>query len=179
MEAMTVRRQANAGLAQLTIVGGALLVIQAIASAFIDQSTNYSATTGDLLSDGLLGAGLLVTLAGLDSLRRTLAPRFGWFALAGQAAITLAIVATIAAAHEVLDGVYIAGTAAWLVGTVAMAVVAARTRGVDKLVVILPVACVLSLALADTGGALLLGALWIVVGSRLRVDRAGDGLQGP
>jgi hypothetical protein len=146
-----------------------VLLAQAVAAAVTEQTDRYSATTGDVLSDALLGAGLLLSLAGLEALRRSLAPRMGALAIAGQAAIVLAIAATIVAGHEALDAVYVVGTVAWLAGMVGIAVAGIRSGQRQwRVAIALPAAGVIALALADAGGAVLLGILWLVLGVSIR-----------
>ena len=175
MEAMTTRTSVSrASLGRLAIAGGAVLVVQAVAAAATKQNTHYAASTGDALSDVLLGAGLLLALACVEALRRILSPRVGGLAVAGQAALVVSIAATIAAGHEVLDAVYIAGTVAWFAGLVAIAVGAWRSgdRGWWPAIP-LPLAALVALALADAGGAVLLGLAFVVLGARaLRTSSA-------
>jgi hypothetical protein len=170
MEAMTIgQERRKPGLGALAIGGGVILVAQAIAAAVTEQSSRYSGTTGDVLSDGLLAAGLLLALGGLELARRTLAPSTGALAIAGQAAIVVAIAATVVAGREVLDAVYIIGAVAWLVGSIGIAF--AAWRSADRRwrpAVALPIAALAALGLADVGGPVLLGLIWLVLGTRFR-----------
>jgi len=172
MEATIVRRETRRPeLGTLALAGAILLLAQALAAAVTQQSgyPNYAGTTGDVLADALFAAGLLVGLAGLEAARRALAPRLGALAIVGQAALVIAILATVAANHDTLGGVYVAGTIAWLTGLVAIAVAAVRSRDALWLPAIaLPPAGFSALAIGDAGGAVLLGLAWLVLGTRLR-----------
>ena len=167
MTASTPQRQATIG--TVAMGGGLLLIAQAVAAAFTEQSASYSGTTGDALSDVLLGTGLILTLAGQEGLRRTLAPRSGALAMAGQTALVIAIAATVAGGRELLDPVYIVGAICLFAGSIGQAVAAARSRDPRwRPMLALPVAAVIALALADTGGAALLGLVWVLVGRVLQ-----------
>lgn len=170
MEAMAMRSEREcSGLGLIVALGGLVLVAQAVAAAVTQQSEKYSGTTGDILSDALLGLGLLVSLAGLEALRRALAPRIGAVAIVGQAAIVVAIGATIAVGHEALDAVYVVGTLAWLTGLMGIAVAAVRSGEARwRPAMALPVVGVLALALVNEGGAILLGVVWLILGVTIR-----------
>jgi hypothetical protein len=161
--------QTKSTLGTVAIGGGLLLIIQAVAAAFTDQNESYSGSTGDAVSDVLLGSGLVLTLAALEALRHQLAPRLGALAIAGQAAIVIAIAATVVADREVLDPVYIAGAAAWLVGLIGLAVTAGRSGDARwRPAIVLPLAAFIALGLADVGGAALLGLVWVLLGRELQ-----------
>ncbi len=176
MEAMAERDEGGrSALGVLAIGGGGLLVTQAVAAAVTKQSTHYSATTGDVLSDGLLAAGLLMALAGLEAARRTFAPRTVALAMAGQTAIVIAILATVAAGSEALNAVYVIGTVAWVAGLVGVAVASARSGDARwRPAIALPVVGLVALALADAGGAVLLGLIWLSLGVRVGRPRSSD-----
>jgi hypothetical protein len=168
MEAMAMTGAATRpGLRMLTSAGGLVLLAQGVAAATSEQHDRYAGSTGDLLSDGLLGAGLLLTLAGLERLRRRLSPRMAGLAIAGQVALVVSTLATVAAGHEVLDAVFIGGTLAWIAGLAGVAIAAARTRErMWRPAVALPLVGLVALAFADAGGAALLGLVWLVLGTR-------------
>jgi hypothetical protein len=170
MEASTMRRQRTLPtLTGLAALSGVVLVAQAVVAALTDQNDRYAGSTGDALADSLLAAGLLLSLAGLVALRRTLARRTGALAIAGQATIVLAIAVTIAAGRESLDAVYIVGTVAWIVGLLGVAFLALRSHDPRyRPAVALPVAGLLALGLADSGGAVLLGLTWLVLSAGMR-----------
>jgi len=142
-----------------------VLIAQAVAAALTDQHAHYQGSTGDLLSDGLLCAGLVLVLPGLHRLGATLAPRFGLAAVLGQGAVAISIAATVAVGHEALDVVYIIGAAALLIGSIAIAARAWYSQ--YRVAVALPMAIVAAFALADAGGAILLGLIWLALGARL------------
>lgn len=170
MEAIAMRTEREkSSLGLLAVFGGVVLAAQAVAAAVTDQSGKYSATTGDVLSDALLGAGLLISLAGLEALRRALAPRMGAVAIAGQAAIVVAIGATIAAGHEALNVVYVVGAVAWLIGLIGIAVTAGRSGDTRwRPAMALPLVGFVALGLADAGGAVLLGIVWLILGLAIK-----------
>jgi hypothetical protein len=146
------------------LAAGALLIAQGVAAALTRQTETYAPTTGDVLSDGLLAAGLLVALAALDGLRRLTAPRWGVLAMAGQAAIVVAIAASMAAERDILDWLYIAGTVGWIAGQIGMVVAVVRGgRPELRPALALPLASLTALALSDSGGAILLGLTWMVL----------------
>ena len=161
----------RSGLKVLAIVGGVLLVAQAIATAATEQNEKYAGSTGDVLSDGLLAAGLLLTLAGLEALRRTLSATMGALAIAGQLALLISIIATMAAGREALDAVFVVGTLAWLVGLIGIAITAGSGDRNWRPALALPVAGIAALGFADAGGAVLLGLVWLV----LAVQPGADG----
>ncbi len=169
MEAMAMRTQAaRPGLRALAIGGGILFVAQAVAAAVTEQNEKYAGSTADVLSDGLLAAGLLLSLAGLDALRRMLSARMATVAIGGQLALLISIAGTIAAGREALDALFVVGALVWLVGLVGIAVAVGRSgerRWRPSLA--LPLAGIAALAFADTGGAVLLGLLWLVLAPRL------------
>jgi hypothetical protein len=173
MEAMVARGASGraAGLGTLAVGGGILLVAQAVFAALTEQSSypDYAGTTGDAVSDVLFAAGLLVGLAAIEAVRRVLAPRVGVLAMAGQAGLVVASLATVAAGREALVLVYVLGTIAWLTGLVGIAVAAFRSRSNLRLPAIaLPAAAFAAVAFTNAGGAVLLGLVWLVLGTRLR-----------
>lgn len=172
MEAMARTNQADRpGLKILAIGGGVLLVAQAIATAATEQNEKYAGSTGDVLSDGLLAAGLLLTLAGLEALRRTLSARMGALAIGGQLALLISIVATMAAGREALDIVFVIGALAWLVGLIGIAVTAGRSGDRNwRPALPLPLAAIAALGFADAGGAVLLALVWLALAVRLGAD---------
>lgn len=165
MEAMALQRKASIpGVRMLTTIGAVMLVAQGVAAAVTEQNTRYGGSTGDILADGLLAGGLLLTLAGLEALRRVLSPRAAALATAGQIALVVAILATVAAGRELLDGVFIVGTLAWLAGLIGIAVTAARTRERRwRTAIALPLTGLAALAFAEAGGAVLLGLVWLAL----------------
>lgn len=169
MEAMAMTKETGrASLKTVAIGGGILLVVQAVAAAATEQSEKYAGSTGDVLSDGLLAAGLLLTLAGLEALRRALSARMGALAIAGQLALVISVVATMAAGGEALDVVFVIGTLAWLIGLIGIAVVAGRSGDRHwRPALALPLAGIAALGLADSGGVVLLGLVWLVLAARL------------
>ena len=171
MGAIAMERHATKlGLKALAIGGGVLFVAQAAAAAATEQNEKYAGSSADLLSDGLLAAGLLLSLAGLQALRRMLRARTATLAIGGQLALLISIAATIAAGREALDALFVAGALAWLAGLTGTAVAAARSRDRRwRPALALPPAGIAALALADAGGAALLGLLWLVLTARLRV----------
>jgi hypothetical protein len=155
-------------LRRAALATGCLLIAQGVAAALTRQNESYAGTTGDLLSDGLLAVGLIAGLVPLNMVRKRTTPRWGMLAMAGEAAIALAIVATIAAGRDILDGLYIAGTAAWIAGLIAIAVHVVRHRQAElRPAIALPLASLVALALTDAGGAILLGVAWIVLQARV------------
>jgi hypothetical protein len=58
------RTAVRPGVRMLTTFGAVVLVAQGVAAAATEQNTKYAGSTGDALSDGLLAAGLLLTLGG-------------------------------------------------------------------------------------------------------------------
>ena len=169
MEAIGMRGGAStAGLAKAAIGGGVLLMAQAVAAAVTEQNEKYAGSTADVLSDGLLAAGLLLTLAGLEALRRALSAGMATLALAGQLALLISIAATIAAGREALDPFYVVGALTWLVGLIGIAVAAGRSGERRwRAALALPLAGVAALAFADVGGAVVLGLVWPVLAARL------------
>lgn len=175
MEAMAIRTSSTRSVAgALSVLGGLVLIGQAVAATLTDQNTSYRGSTGDVLADALLGAGLLLVLPGLQRLGATLPTRLGTLAVVGQAAIVVAIAATIAAGREALDIVYVVGAAALIVGSTGLAITSLRSRVAGwRPAIGLPIATVAALALTDAGGAVLLGLLWLLLGSDL-TRRAAD-----
>lgn len=173
MQAMTVDRTASRpSVRMLTTVGGVVLVAQGVAAAATEQNTKYAGSTGDALSDGLLAAGLLLTLAGLEALRRVLSRRMGAAAIVGQVALLISILATMAAGREALDAVFVIGTLVWLVGLIAIAIAAARTGERSwRAAIALPLAALAALAFQDAGGGALLGLVWLVLSARSATQR--------
>jgi hypothetical protein len=177
MEAMVARGATGraAGLGTLAVGGGILLVAQAVFAALTEQSSypNYAGTTGDAVSDVLFAAGLLVGLAAIEAVRGALAPRIGVLAMAGQAGLVVASLATVAANREALDLIYVLGTIAWLTGLVGVAASAFRSHSTLRSPVLaLPPAAFAAVAFTNAGGAVLLGLVWLLLGARLR--RGGD-----
>lgn len=168
MEAIAIDRTAvRPSVRMLTTLGAVVLVAQGVAAAATEQNTKYAGSTGDALSDGLLAAGLLLTLAGLDALRRALSRRMAAAAIVGQVALLISILATVAAGHEALDAVFVAGTLVWLVGLIAIAIAAARSRQrIWRAAIALPLAGLAALAFQDAGGGALLGLVWLVLSAR-------------
>lgn len=112
----------------------------------------------------MLAAGLLLTLGGLEALRRGLSPAA---AMEGQVALLISILATVAAGREALDAVFVVGTLVWLVGLIGIAIAAARTGERSwRAAIALPLAGLAALALQDAGGAALLGLVWLVLSPR-------------
>lgn len=173
MEAMAINSAAvSPGVRTITTVGGLVLVAQGVAAAATEQNTKYAGSTGDALADGLLAAGLLLTLAGLEALRRALSPRIAALAIVGQVALMISILATMAAGHEALDAVFVAGAVAWLVGLIGIAINAARPRERPwRATIALPLAGLAALAFHDAGGGALLGLVWLVLGARSATQR--------
>lgn len=168
MEAMAINSAAvRPGVRMLTTIGGVVLVAQGVAAAATEQNTKYAGSTGDALSDGLLAAGLLLTLGGLEALRRGLSRRMAAAAMVGQVALLISILATVAAGREALDAVFVAGAVAWLVGLIGIAIAAARSRErLWRAAIALPLAGLAALAFQDAGGAALLGLVWLVLSAR-------------
>ncbi|MDQ3678041.1 MAG: hypothetical protein M3401_14805 [Actinomycetota bacterium] len=173
MEAMAMHGAATRpGVRMLTTLGGVVLVAQGVAAAATEQNTKYAGSTGDVLSDGLLAGGLLLTLAGLEALRRVLSRRMAALAMVGQVALLASILATVAAGREALDAVFVVGTLVWLVGLIGIAVAVARSRErFWRAAIALPLAGLAALAFQDAGGAALLGLVWIVLGARSATQR--------
>lgn len=173
MEAIATRGEASRpGLRILTAIGAVVLVAQGVAAAATEQNTKYAGSTGDVLSDALLASGLLLTLAGLEALRRVLTPWMAALAMAGQVALLISILATMAAGRETLDAVFVGGTLAWLVGLIGIAIAAGRSRErFWRPAIALPLTGLAALAFADAGGALLLGLVWLVVGAQTATQR--------
>jgi hypothetical protein len=148
-----------------TMAGGGVLVLQAVVSLVDRPARTFSGSTADWLGDGLLALGLALTLPGLLALRATLATRARRLLLAvaalGQLALLVAVAATLAAGHEILSGIYVAGFAAEVVALAATAIMTRRL-----LLFALVPALVVALALFDTAGAAALGAAWIAVAAR-------------
>ena len=169
MEAIAITGQATKPrLKALAIGGGVLFVAQAAAAAVTEQNERYAGSRADLLSDGLLAAGLLLSLIGLEALRRMLSARMATLAIGGQLALMISIAATIAAGREALDALFVVGALAWLGGLSGIAVEAGRSgerRWRPSLA--LPLAGIAALAFADTGGAVVLGLVWLVLVARL------------
>ena len=173
MEAMAIDRAAvSPGVRMFTAVGGLVLVAQGVAAAATEQNTKYAGSTGDALSDGLLAAGLLLTLGGLEALRRVLSRRMATVAIVGQVALLISILATMAAGREALDAVFVVGTLSWLVGLIAIAIAAARTSERSwRAAIALPLAGLAALAFQDAGGGALLGLVWLVLSARSATQR--------
>ena len=149
----------------LTTLGAVVLVAQGVAAAATEQNTKYAGSTGDALSDGLLAAGLLLTLAGLEAVRRALSRRMAAAAIVGQVALLISILATMGRrTQKALDAVFVVGTLVWLVGLIAIAITAARRRERHwRAAIALPLAGLAALAFQDAGGGALLGLVWLVL----------------
>ncbi len=168
MEAMAIDGAAvRPGVRMLTTVGGVVLVAQGVAAAATEQNTKYAGSTGDALSDGFLAAGLLLTLGGLEALRRVLSRRIAAAAMVGQVALLISILATMAAGREALDALFVVGTLVWLVGLIGIAIAPARSRERSwRAAIALPLAGLAALAFQDAGGGALLGLVWLVLSAR-------------
>ena len=78
-----------AGLAAIAMVGGAVLLLQAIVAVATSTPDSFTGTTSGYFSDGLSAAGLVLTIAGLIALRLVRATGDG---RVGVTAIVLACV---------------------------------------------------------------------------------------
>ena len=76
-----------AGLAVVAVVGGVVLLLQAIVAVATSTPDSFTGTTSGYFSDGLSAAGLFLTIAGLIALRLVRATGDG---RAGVTAIVLA-----------------------------------------------------------------------------------------
>jgi hypothetical protein len=98
-----------------------------------------------------------------------------WVARAGFGAMLVSAVASLAAGGNELGPLFLLGVLAGIVGLVALSVgVARRRRGSWWTAPIVAVGLVLSIALGDHGGGILLGIAWAATGLALRDDRVDD-----
>jgi hypothetical protein len=88
-------------------------------------------------------------------------------AMVGQLALLISILASMAAGREALDAVFVVGTLVWLVGLIAIAIAAARSRKrFWRPAIAVPLAGLAALAFQDAGGGALLGLVWLVLSAR-------------
>lgn len=121
-----------------------------------------------------------IPLVGL--LRRAAGPVSGaavWATRAGFAAMLVSAIASLAAGGDELGPLFLLGVLASVVGLVALSVGAMRRRdGSWWSAPAVAAGLVLSIALGDHGGGILLGIAWGVTGLALRDDRAEDAVVG-
>ena len=161
-----------AGLATIAMVGGAVLLLQAIVAVATSTPDSFTGTTSGYFSDGLSAAGLVLTIAGLIALRLVRATGDGRdgvtaivLACVGQLGLVVSIVATLAAGREVLDAVYIVAFVVWFVGLVLVAITTATAHDLPRWSAVpLPLGALTATAFWAHGGSALLGAAWIALG---------------
>ena len=151
----------------LVTIGGGLAIAQAIAALLDPPGESFTGSRADYIADALWAAALALTLAGFWNLRHFKTGRTWqvatYGAMAGQAAIAIAVIATLAAGREVLDMLFIAGFGVEIISVLILAVVA-RSLVLGLLVP----ALVLSLAFFAQGGAAAFGIVWLVISLRRR-----------
>jgi hypothetical protein len=149
---------------------GALLTgVDGVIAITTHQAPKFVGSTADYLVESVFAAGLVAGLAVPAELSRgsrgRLAAAGAWLAGAGQAAVALAVLATVLQGRDVLGGVYVAGTVAWLAGSLGLAAGAPRARVLALCTV---PAVLIALGLFGAGGSLALSLLWTAVAVRAR-----------
>lgn len=157
------------------MLGGGVLIAQAILTVLFPPAEHFAGGFADYLAESLFVIGLALTLPGLLLLRERLTGRLsavgGAFAALGQSAVLLSVLVTLIKGREALDLLYIAGFAIWLVGLLALSVSAVRQSSTLRATVALIPATILAIAMFTSAGTLVLGAVWIVLATRLRRSR--------
>lgn len=98
-----------------------------------------------------------------------------WLTRAGFGAMLVGAVASLAVGHNELGPLFLLGVLASVVGLGALSVAAVRRRnGSWWTAPTIAVGLILSMALGDHGGGILLGTAWAATGLALRDDRADD-----
>jgi hypothetical protein len=153
-------------LAALAYLG--LAAIQIPHGAFDDQLT----TTIDYLNDGTFAAALLLSVAGIVALGAAIAaPRTAIILAAlGQLLVFSGVVAGLASGESPswFAAVGVPGNLLALIGMTMLAWHAWRTRALPAwLAVLMVLAVPVGVGVAEYGGSILPGLLWLIVGARL------------
>jgi hypothetical protein len=161
MSAAIIERRAVNAPRLIGIIGGGLLVLTGVLCLATGVHDTFAGDNSDAIVESIWAVALLLSPVTLSSSSRALDTRprvAGRLILVGQAAIALAILATVVAGHEVWNAVYIAGFGITIVATLTFAVLTRRW-----IVLLLLPALVLALAFFTAGGPILLGAAWLAV----------------
>jgi hypothetical protein len=98
-----------------------------------------------------------------------------WFARTGFGAMLVSAIASLAAGGEELGPLFLLGVLASVVGLVVLSVCAVRRRhGSWWTAPTIAAGLIVSIALGDHGGGILLGIAWAATGLALRDDRVDD-----
>lgn len=161
MSASVLERRAVSAPRLIGVIGGGLLVLTGVLCIATGVHDTFTGDSSDAIVESIWAVALLLSPVALSSATRDLDARAriaGRLILAGQAAIALAILATVIAGHEVWNAVYVAGFGVTVVATIAYAVLTRRWP-----VLLLVPALVLALAFFTAGGPILLGVAWLAV----------------
>jgi FtsH-binding integral membrane protein len=161
MSASVIERRAVNATRLTGIIGGGLLVLTGVLCVATGVHDKFTGDRSDAIVECIWAVALLMSPVALSFSTRALDIRArvsGRLILAGQAAIALAILATVVAGHEVWNVVYVAGFGITVVAILAYAVLTRRW-----IVLVLAPALVLALAAFAAGGPILLGLAWLAV----------------
>lgn len=150
-------------------LGAVAFIVQGALELAHTQGDPLRSTT-DYIIEVAFAVGAALTLAGLLAFHRRVesaVSNAGKVAVrvagGGQAVIALVAAGTAVRGHDVLGPLFPLGVAAWLLGTIVYAVSVTRSGAVPRWQpVTLAVGTVLGI-LADPAGALVLGAMWLVL----------------
>lgn len=171
---------------QTLAIGGALAYIAEGALELAHHQHDQFSDAGDYLIEAAFALGLGLTLAGLFALHlrqeRDLGSVGTWafrVAAAGQGALGVVALATIARGQDALGPLFPIALLAWVAGTIAYAVATARAAILPRWVgPVLAVGTIVGI-LANPGGTIVLGALWLTfavtaIGERHRLRPAAS-----
>jgi hypothetical protein len=166
MPELTSSRLAAAG----AVVGGsAFAIVGALQATGLNWTENAVETPLQHLTMALFAVGLVAVVPAVAALGRTAGgrARYAWIAIAaGQ--IGVAAASTVSNARGVdaswFPAVAVAANAAWVLGTVTLAVVLYRARTVPRPIALgLVAAYVGAIPLAVHGGGIVTGCFWLAV----------------
>ena len=155
--------------AVIAIAAGIAFAAEAVAELAHHQAQPF-ASTGDYVIEALFAVALALGTVAWWTLRSSGAVGSGRgrtgaaIGAAGNAALTLSALATIANGADALGPVFLAGLAASLVGSMVVASAGPRGRAIGGA---LATGLLASFAVG-TGGAAIVGLAWIAVGTLLR-----------
>jgi hypothetical protein len=161
----------------LAIAGGLAFIAEGALELAHHQHGRFT-DAGDYLIEAAFAAGLLMTLAGLLAVHlrqeRDLGPLGAWafrVATAGQGALGLVALATLARGQDALGPLFPLAVVAWAAGTIAYAVATARARVLPRwLAPSLALGTIAGIVL-NPGGTIVLGALWLTLTATVAGER--------
>jgi hypothetical protein len=164
---------------RLALVGGCAYAAAGVVQLIQPQTKSESKVVGlaGHLNLAFFIIGMILTAPAIIALARTVASgvaaKAAWAAAVATTALALTGVSSLihGSDYPIFLPVAIVTNAAWLIGSIVLAVVLRRRRAVPALVAFgLPVCWIACIPLAHLGGGLIAGAYWLMVGYLLATE---------